>query len=205
MCFSVGASLVAWLIANSIAVHLFIRNQNYDRWNAGFIAVFTLIQLLEAGLWNWLDNEHVNSVFTMLVLLVLYAQPLAQSYFGYLSINQQFLLYLAYFYFFIWLYGVWRIATSEYGQFFTEVGDKGHLVWKDSKHPNLFIGNGFIAVIYLLGLFVPLIFMSNFKGWPLIIVGLVTAIYSWAVTQGQEFSSMWCLTAIAYSIVALYL
>jgi len=208
MCFSIQSSLIAWILSVVISIYLYNRNRNYDRWNAIFILTFTLIQLLEAGLWFSLmnDKKQLNSTLTQLVLIALLAQPLIQTYMGYTYTHSTILHILSYVYIAIIIYGLYRISTSG-NNFSTNVGPNGHLVWNDSTYSNSFLSGSFgiIAILYLFGLFYALFYMKNYKWVPLVAIGLITIYYSWSSTRGKEFSSMWCFTAVLYSIVALFI
>lgn len=203
MCFDPNSSLLAWVISYSIAYYLFYRNRRYDRWNAAFIIVFSLIQLLEAGLWTTVydDNAAMNDLLTRMVLIVLLLQPLVQSYMGATYTKAQVLYVLAFIYFLLLIWGVYRIAVSKPGQFNTTVGPNGHLVWNDGKG-GMF--NGWSGILYLAGLFVPLFFMDKSAWIPLVSVAAITAGWSWYSTKGLEFSSFWCVSAVSYAIVALF-
>jgi len=197
MCFDVQSSLLAWSLALSIAFYLFFRNRGYDRWNAAFILTFTLIQLIEAGLWSSLDDPRLNALLTEIVMLALLMQPVVQSFMSNLyepNIASKILLGLS-LAAFVW--GLWKVYTYKKG-FHTDVGPNGHLVW------NLPFG-AIIGAIYMAGLFVPLFFMKDYKWVPLLGVGAITLLYSLKVgSKTEEWSSLWCITAVSYAIVALY-
>jgi len=203
MCFDPNSSLLAWVISYSIAYYLFYRNRRYDRWNAAFILVFSLIQLLEAGLWTTVydDNQAMNDLLTRIVLIILLLQPFVQSYMGATYTKSQILYVLTFIYFLLLIWGFYRITVSKSGQFQTSVGPNGHLVWNDGSG-GMF--NGWSGILYLAGLFVPLFFMDKAAWIPLVSVAALTAVWSWYSTKGLEFSSMWCVSAVAYSIVALF-
>jgi hypothetical protein len=141
-----------------------------------------------------------------MVLIVLVSQPLVQSYLGYKSTHESVLALLSFVFLGIFIWAFWRIFRSEPGQFYSSVGSKGHLVWHDSKSKGSILGSPIVGSLYLLGLFIPLLFMAPFmtKGLPLLIVGAATAIYSLFFAGKEEFGSYWCFTAVAYAIVALF-
>jgi hypothetical protein len=199
MCFNAPSSLIAWVVANSIAFYLWNRNRNYDRWNAAFIFTFTLIQLLEAGLWTT-DKEHMNQLLTSLIVLALLAQPLVQNYMGYKYTKQPVLWVFTIIYILLFIWGITKALSIE--NYKSYPGPNGHLVWerKDESH----VLNPF-TLLYLIGLFIPLLFMKNYLGIPLVAIGLITFAYSWMRTGGKEFSSLWCFTAVAYAFIALFL
>lgn len=205
MCFDTQSSLVAWVVAVVIAIYLFYRNQNFDRWNAMFILCFTLIQLAEAGIW-WNDPSKpsdTNEWLTMIILLILLAQPLVQSYFGFIYTGSEMLGFLVAVFLLIFGYSLYRTLAAKQGQFYTEIGEKGHLVWNDSNYPDSFIGPSPIGFIYLFGLFIPLLYMGS-AGLPLLGVGFATLLYSLFMAGKGEFSSYWCYVAVLYAVVAIF-
>ena len=173
MCFDSRSSLLAFTLSYTIAWYLFERNQNYDRWLAGFILVFSSIQLLEGGLWKVMENkgdhtEALNDLLTRLILIFLLMQPLIQSYLGYKYTGSQILGVMSIVFLCMLIYGFYRVWQSKPGQFNSYVGNKGHLVWEDKDSPNSFLGA--TGVLYMLGLFIPLFFMKDGKGWPIVAI-----------------------------------
>jgi len=187
---------LAWGFANVIAVYLWQRNRNYDRWNAAFIFTFTLIQLLEAGIWSS-SSKCANQTFTSLIVVALLAQPLVQSYMGWTFTKKDLLRWMTYLYTGLLIWGIFKVLFKS-EKFKSYSGPNGHLVW-DSGESHILQP---FTWLYLLGLFVPLLYMGK-RGIPLIAVGMITFAYSWIKTRGKEFSSLWCFTAIAYALAAL--
>jgi len=206
MCFDIQSSLLAWSLTYSISIYLYFRNQNFDRWNAVFIMTFSTIQLLEAGIWYSIgeNKKTINETLTKLILITLMLQPLAQSYMGYLYAQKFILAVLSSIIAGVLIWSIIRIVRATPGQFITNTGPRGHLIWSDSKSPN-FLGGWWIALLYLIGLFVPLFFMSGGKGVALLMIGVVTAIFSLMVASKEEFSSYWCYTTVIYAMVALFI
>lgn len=196
MCFSAPSSLLAWGFANSIAFYLWQRNKNYDRWNAAFIFTFTLIQLLEAGLWST-DSKDTNQVLTSIIMVALLAQPLVQSYMGWKYTKQPVLQIMTYIFIGLLIWGIFKAGSEKFQSY---KGPNSHLVWESE-------GQSYILQpftwLYFLGLFIPLLYMGV-KGLPLIAIMMATLIYSWMATKGKEFGSMWCFTSVAYALVALF-
>ena len=205
MCFDTQSSLLAWSITYSIGVYLYFRNKNYDRWNAAFIMAFATIQLLEAGIWESIYRKKIelNDLLTRLILLTLMAQPLIQSYMGYRYTKESILALMSWVFLGLFIWAIYRIGTSNSGQFGSTQGPHGHLIWNDAKSPN-FLGGWWVGVLYILGLFIPLFFMKEHKGFVLLSIGVITAILSLLVTTKGEFSSYWCYTTVVYAIAALF-
>ena len=208
MCFNVESSLSAWAISNAIALYLYARNEKYDRWSAGFIAVFSTIQLLEAGLWWNGDSNNSNELLTRVILLVLILQPLAQSYLGYRFTKNDTLKYMSYVCFGALLWTFFRLGSARSGQFSATLGTQGHIVWNDKKSGSFLGGEGVAAwlvpIIYFTGLFLPLILARGRRGGLLLTIGVCTAVWSMTHSGSGEFSSMWCYYAVAYSVAALF-
>ena len=199
MCYSAESSLTAWLLANAAALLLFCRNQNFDRWNAAFIAVFSSVQLLEAGLWLGL----ANSLLTQLVLLVLFLLPLVQSYMGARLTGSALLGYLAMLYVVLFVFTLAaRVLPAAPGQFRSCVGPNGHLVWQDDARPLFFTGDAGMYALLGVGLGVPLLF-AKWRGLPLLLVGAATYASAAARSTTGEFGSLWCYYAVLYALVAL--
>lgn len=210
MCFDVSSSLLAWSIIYSIGIYLYFRNQNADRWNAAFIMMFAIVQLLEAGLWTTLEDgkkPELNDLLTRLMLLTLISQPLIQSFMGYKYSKSELLGVMSWIFLGLLIWALVRVGFGrESGQFSSSPGPNGHLVWSDSKSPS-FLGGWWVVVLYIIGLFVPLMFMysnGEWKGAPFVVVGIVTAIFSILGSSKSEFSSYWCYTTVAYATVALF-
>ncbi len=205
MCFSVEASLSAWILANGISLYLFYRDKNYDRWNAAFITTFSTIQLIEAGIWMSINkgSKTMNNLLTKLAFIILLMQPLVQSYMGY-RYTKNIILYLMTFVFLgILIGGFITVGKSKPEQFYSSVGSSGHLVWHNNSSDN-FSGGGIIPYLYMGGLVIPLLFMKEYRGIPLLAVGLITAIYSISSSKAGEFGSLWCFTSVLYAVAAIF-
>lgn len=208
MCYDIQSSLIAWFISNSIALYLYHRNVRYDRWNAAFIFVFSMVQMMEAGLW-WIQKEGLpsktNEILTKCILLILLLQPLTQSYFGWKYTSSELLECMTYIYTGMLLWGFFRIAKAPEGSFYTKPNAKAHLVWYDSTKKSFLGGNmGYIIpTLYLAGMFIPLLFQKENRGIPLLITGMLSFFFSWFIGDSESFSSLWCFYAVIYSIVAL--
>lgn len=217
MCFDSESSALGWTLSYTIAWYLFNRNRGPDRWNAGFIIIFSCIQLLESWIWNINDrkdeaSEELNDLLTRLILIILILQPFVQSYLGYRYTKKALLGYMSVLYAILILWIFYRIWVSKRGQFSSYKGEKGHLVWSDSNTPSSFLGG--VGILYLIGISVPLIFMSgdgflsktfSYPGIPLIMIGAITALYSFMKTKNKEFGSFWCFTAVTYSLAAIFI
>ena len=198
MCYSTQSSIISWLISVTIGLYLWQRNKKYDRWNAGFIWVFSAVQLWEAGIWSSQDSE----IFVKLIALTLVLQPLVQTIGAWDATgrNSMLLTVLIGVYSVIVLYTLYRVFTE---QFWSTIGPNGHLVWHTDGGQ---VVNGHIKVVgllYLVGLFLGL-FYGLPSTLPLISIGVLTIIWSLNRVSTQELASYWCYVAIAYSITSIF-
>lgn len=187
-------SIGAWIVSLVIGYILYVRNRLYDRWNAIFLVTFTTIQLIEGGLWFSVEtgNTQANRTLTKFVIVALFAQPLVQTYFGYLYTGSVVLYYFSFVFLGLFLWAIYLVLTRDMG--ISQPGKSGYLVWGSlSKIPP------WVLIVYITGLFLPLIIA---KSWSLFIVGVITAFFSWLV-NAEAFASLWCLTSCAYGVVAL--
>jgi hypothetical protein len=139
-------------------------------------------------------------------------QPLLQNYLGYKIIKKEsssetksnILSLMSFAFLGMLIWGFIRIWKSKPGQFSTSVGERGHLIWSDQSRPNQTLLGSVPAIAYLAGISLPLLFMKDRKGYMLLAIGVITAIYSLTMAGKQEFGSYWCFSAVAYSIAALF-
>src|SRR5687768_4374188 len=126
MCMNKEASFGAWIVSLIIGVFLYLRNKLYDRWNALFLVTFTTIQLLEGGLWISIEKhkEEMNSVLTKAIIVALLAQPLVQTYLGYLYTGSSLLHFLSFVFGGLFIWSVYKAFTI--GNVTSRVGSDGH-------------------------------------------------------------------------------
>ena len=196
MCFSAESSIIAWMISVIIACYLWYRNRNHDRWNAGFIITFSLVQLWEAGIWSGKNP----SIMLQLILVSLFAQPLIQTYGASTSYpNSKVLKTLIGVYLLLLVYALYRAMTE---QFYATIGPHGHIVWNSQQGSFVTGEYPIIGILYLLGLFIGL-FWALPQSWSLITIGVLTFVFAQSRANTGEFNSYWCFTAVAYSVAAL--
>lgn len=192
-----------------MVIILWYRNKGADRHIALFSLVFVTIQLLEFFAWLSIERENrtMNDFVTRLILIFLWLQPLINSFAA--SRNHSSKLLVGG----VVLFGILSIVslfTASKGKFKTEKGPNCHLVW--SREPDEgeeerggFMSNiGFLPVLYLAGLLLPLLFIKPFsRGLILTILGFVSLGLSLGVAGTKEFSSWWCWIAGVWTAAAL--
>lgn len=213
MCFSQGVSLVTYIVVMIIAIVIFFRNKGSDRHIALFIMAFVTIQYLEAHLWDSIQNGNMtqNDLVTRLVLMCLWFQPVvntigaasnASSKNGFLFLSGIFVVFVVMF---------WNamVTASQNVKFETVTGPNCHLVWnrhdKDGKvDPNFMSDFGPVSAIYLLGLFLPMLFIRPVKKAVfLTILGGLTLFMARKFSSAKETSSWWCWVAGVWAFGAL--
>lgn len=205
MCIDQRTSLNSFIFSICISIFLIFRNKQYDVGNAAFIISFTTIQLLEYYIWKSIDNNNKsdNEYYTRLVPLVLFIQPIIQTYFTWKITYNNLLFNLLIVYILIFLITLVKINDFEYN---SQVGKNKHLIWykidKKTKEKTLVIQYYFFGYIYLLGLCIGLYFTQQYT---LLLYGILSFMYIWKHYPNDEFSSMWCFVAIFYSILAVIL
>jgi len=202
MCFSTESSLIAWVISVVIAIYLWKRNRNYDRWNSAFILSFSTVQLCEAGLWNQNPPSSTprTHIWLSILLVALYSQPLVQTFCAWRHSGDQILKIMTLIYTIILVIMLYRTMTEN---FYTTVGPNGHLVWNSRRRPFLTGGCYLIGILYLIGVFLGLLWVVP-QSMPLIAIGFFTLVWSMSQAPGGEFGSFWCFTAVAYSVAAIF-
>jgi hypothetical protein len=221
MCYDKKSSLIAGTIAYLFAAAIYARNQGDDRWVAIFIFTYSTVQFLEAGVWHSIENNSSrgNDIFTRLLLIAIWMQPIVMSlcaiYLGQsrgtvLNVALRATLMLSVVFLFKSLLRVFDCNRH----FESQIGENGHLAWTDqSGDPNHFIDKQFPRIsktIYMVGMFLPYIFMPSFTAFSarsLIMAATIAGslIYNYVMYYHTgEFSSMWCYHAIAVAVMAYF-
>ncbi len=204
MCWSPSVSFITWSVVLVAAGGLLLQPSSPDdKWVAIFALCFTLIQLLEGGIWTSIDSRATAWIagLTAVVLVALWSQPLVQTYLGWRTTGSAWLKYGTVVFLATFVYAIYRALTET---FTTTVGPNGHLVWV-SRDNRSFLSGGVpvLTVAYLAGLLVPLLFMKSTRlKYALLTYGLATLGYSmWNYTKTEEMSTMWCWLACGYVLI----
>ena len=178
-----------------------------------------------------IENKPSSDVFVRLIFIALWLQPLVQTFMAYKhghGYKKQLLVAtMVYFVMFIWsiTQALDKSATfeaqpsldDESSTCITCNGGKsedgqeirgcagGHLVWRRTNSKS-FVGSGPAGAIYIFGLFFGLFFMKpKMFGIMLTILGGIMVVYTSREHQKNDFSSMWCLYASFYAILAFFM
>jgi hypothetical protein len=223
MCYDQKSSFTAWIIGFLAGTLLFLRNRPNDRWIGMFVIIFTGIQYVEYKIWQSIDDNKPknNEYWTKVALLNLWMQAIALTIgafvWGHVTANTKvyfMLLLFAFVFMVLFMIKAVNSIIDREKTFKTVIGPNGHLVWRqyDTHEGNATISGYFIdkdytifaGLVYLIGLFLPHLFMvQETRVVSLILFGLITFLYShinyWA---SGEFSSMWCYMSVIYSLIA---
>lgn len=229
MCQSAKTSLVAWLVAVVISMIILTTGKKNAKWNAFFILTFITIQILEFFVWHFRKQEGLSSSadearrsgcgsdknigsgdsMVRLILIALWLQPLIQTYMAYKYGSgykpQLMVITIVYFVMVIWSITQAFDSKAEFKAIpiVCAEGSNGHLLWNRSNSPTSFIGPGPAGYLYIFGLFFGLFFMQpKLFGLVLTVFGGVMVTYTSKAYARGEISSMWCLFAVFYAVVA---
>lgn len=229
MCQSAKTSLIAWLVAVVISMIILTTGKKNAKWNAFFILTFITIQILEYFIWTFRKQEGLSSsadearklgcgseknvgssdAIVRLVLIALWLQPLIQTYMAYKYGSgykpQLMVITIVYFVMVLWSITQAFDHNAEFtaSPIVCNEDSNGHLIWKRSNSPKSFIGPDPAAALYIFGLFFGLFFMQpRLFGLLLITFGGVLVLYTSKTYARGEISSMWCLFAVFYAILA---
>lgn len=212
MCFSRNVSLITYVVVMLMVIILFIRNKNADRHIAIFSAVFVIIQLLEGIAWGSIEegDRNQNDFVTRLILVFLWLQPISSiigvmlyspptTVTGQNFVSVLIIVYLILFYN--------AIVTASAGEFETTKGENCHLVWNrtvEGKNNGFMSNHSIPSMLYMLGLFLPLLLIKPFKkGLIMTILGVVTLFIARFNSSAEEVSSWWCWVAGTWTFGAL--
>jgi len=214
MCWNKEVSIVTYIIVIVLVIILYRRNKGSDRHIAIFSAVFVTIQLLEFFAWLSLEQENrkLNDLVTRLILIVLWAQPLVNTVMA--STNSKSVVLIVGILIFTFLFFHSIKMASNLGEFSTEKGPNCHLTWaRTVDGEKKFSGDGgfmsdikFGGVIYILGLFIPLLFIKPLsRGIKLATIGVIMIVASRVLSSRREYSSWWCWAAGVFTLAAIFI
>jgi hypothetical protein len=169
-----------------------VYKKSYDYWCVLFIASFVSMQLGEG-----LIHQGYNDIGRQIIFWCVVFQPIMQTIGGAYFGGIQWLYYLAALCFIMIPF---VSIDKKIG-----CGPSGHLVWSVKSFNTDFITMVF-SIIYMLGLFLPLLLMkpmSRFIILPIFMfITLAVSIYNW--WGERAWSSMWCFMAAIYSVIVYY-
>lgn len=227
MCYNFEVSIISWFscLLLSFAIFYFSSYLNFiDRlkyvWFGCFILTFTQIQVIEAIIWAT-KSHYINNLATQMIFYALWCQPLINMI-G-LLINKsniknanksELLLYrlCVIYYLFIMLYATFFMDTQ---YFESTIGTNGHLVWNKCMgrdfcdyflsviDTEIYSINAFIGFTYLFGLIVPPALSFTLEGYITTFYTCLSFTATKMLYSPEEYASMWCFSAIGYSLTCL--
>lgn len=193
MCWNADVSLNTFIFS-CFVLFLIIYNNAYTKYKIkelnnpfAYIFIFSIIsiQLLEYFLWKHLGNKEINHMLSLVGTFIIYIQPIAALFLLKDSVmrNRLISIYLLSLPFL--LYKINKIKILSF------VSKGGHLQW---NWPNM----GFIAFMYIIFLFYPLI-VEKFYAIAGAAAGLLLlSIYSYG--EDNSYKSFWCWYANIFMI-----
>jgi hypothetical protein len=208
MCISQSASLGTFIISTVLSGVLAARGTPMDLWTAAFVMSFNSVQLIEYFIWKGLDTDdkRLNATATGLIPVALFSQPLVQSVGSYAVTGNAAMKSAAKLFLLIFIY---ILSTKDNYEYISEIGEHKHLVWykidKQTHEKTLLVKYNYgLMQIYIVGLIAGLMLTSpSYYGFTLASYGVASFLFISYKYPSSEFSSMWCLVAIFYGVLAL--
>jgi hypothetical protein len=198
MCFSSEASLIAGGTLVMAALAMFLRGQNLDLALAGFVLILSVIQFIEWGVHSKVlsSNTAGRSLF-----LTLMTQCLVMSAGVWWIIGGRSSWAL------LAISGVGLISAvfvSTLHTYSAKVGNSGHIEWR--RDDGALTGkSGVFGVLYLFGIFAPLVVLMFQKSIgptkPALLIGygIFSALFVYFYFPPRAFSSMWCFLSLGFA------
>lgn len=191
MCWSYEVSVMAGSFSYLIALYLWLRNIDEDRWLSIVIFTFSTIQWCDAILWKNLNNDNVNSVITSLVPLIFALEPLSvilgAKYVGYDVSNLEIVIYIIY---------ACIIYSTKSAYTETILSQNQSLVY--GPDPQFLSALSFLCF----GLY-PLIKYYPHSLSKLLFITILIGGWTYSYLKTDSFTSNWCLYSNLVSVVAL--
>lgn len=217
MCYSPKASITSWWILALMSLFLWYRNERFDRALSIFVFTLGLVQLIEYGIHSGTDPH--QSGRALYITLWLQCLVLAIGVFIFIrsskdpdnpSLTENIVHTIAgwnLFLFAIIFVVTLVLSFTSDNTFSAAPGPSGHIEWYMNGQP--FLGKW--GVLYLIGVFVPLILIFAYYMWAdvgialLILYGVLSATYVLATYPPAAFSSMWCYLAVGFAFLAWFI
>lgn len=148
------------------------------------------MQLVEFFLWTYLDNRTLNTLFSIVGLLLVFLQPVA-----FFLVSGSDILYA----YFIYLAGLCMLIVPFMNMPYTKIGKRGNLEWKwiDGYKQNQWLKQ-FIRPIWMLFLLIS-IWQANMQVFVCIgIILFAYVLYRFYMTGSEN--SVWCWLVNLYMI-----
>jgi hypothetical protein len=214
MCYSAKSSLSAWIIISLISLMLWYRNEAYDRALAPFIFTLGLVQLIEYGIHSTMNPEHGAKLLFITLWLQCFIFALSVYVLaGALSNEEQLWLtrvvsgILLAVFLIVFAASILYVLTTE-DTFNASVGSTGHIEWNRGTTTGRTSLLGWWSVLYLLGIFAPLLILlamwswTDIGLWILLAYGVGSAFFVWWLFPPEAFSSMWCYLVVGFAFLA---
>ena len=194
MCWNADVSLNTFIFS-FFTLLLIAYNNTYTKYKIkeldnpfAYIFIFSIIsiQLLEYFLWNNLGNKDINHILSLVGTFIIYIQPITALFLLKDIAMRNRLIFIYLLSLPVLLYQMNKI------QILTLVSKTGHLQW---NWPNM----GFVAFMYILFLFYPLIVEKFYTIASAAAILLLLSIYSYG--QDNSYKSFWCWYANIFMIM----
>lgn len=201
MCWSFEVSLLSGLFSYTIALYLWMRNFENDRWHSIILFVFSTIQFWEAGIWWYENNNKSNTPYifiamAFLIPLTLALEPVASLY-GAKYMGKKIDYYDIVIYSGVFLYLFYSISKNNS---FPNVVENGGIEYTKSDNNELSIS----IVIFLILVIYPLLKYNDFQEFYVVSSLLLLGLLGLATLRGHAIASQWCLYSNALAAMMLF-
>lgn len=199
MCYTAKASLTGFFLITIVAFFLWYRNVDYDRVIAAFLIVLGLIQLIEYGVHSSMSSTQAGK----LLFLDLWLQCAVFAVATWIFLGTSLSLAVAIIFSIIFIIALVYILITK-DVYSASVGDSGHIEW--TRNGGSFLGP--YGILYLIGIFVPLLLLLASYSWNniglvlLIIYGIVSCLITALIFPPEAFTSMWCYMVVGFAFLA---
>lgn len=200
MCQNKEVSILSWFGALISSLYLFFRGNPGDIWVGTFTLAFTQMQVLEALIWSTNKKE---KFFNNLLPSALWSQPLVASIFLYQSgLQNELVLSAIIAYSLIFILSLYNKTSVD-----INVGPNGHLVWERKDKYGILGGtaefnNNILNILYLLGVFVPFLYLNSSAKLPLLAFGIGSFIYT-RNYYPEEANTLWCWISVILPLIQI--
>jgi hypothetical protein len=202
MCHNKEVSAISWFGALLSSLYLFFRDNPGDKWIGAFTLTFSQIQVIESLIWA---TDRKNLFINKLIPPALWAQPLVGSAFLYQSgLQNDYVLFAIIAYSVLFILSIYDKTPIK-----VDIGPNGHLQWGRNDNIGILGGNCessnyIISIFYLLGLFVPFLFINTSAKIPLFVFCVSSYLYTLKVYP-YESNTLWCWVSVILPLIQIIL
>lgn len=193
MCYSAESSITSFIIGSSCCTYLLLSKNNYYKHVGLFLLFVVFIQLLEYFMWIDQDCGWLNSIASRSINLILglqlYSIILGGYMFNTLYISKKYLVIILFIFTIILFYISLKSFMNKNLIWCTKPNENNSLQW--ANHGIFYIEQYLTVLYYGVFLLFPFLFKKIWMSLILLIVGLITFIFT-RYPNVYSSNSRWC-------------